>query len=555
MAQTPVIVLNQNTQREQGHKAQIANITAAKAVADIIRTTLGPRSMLKMLLDPMGGIVITNDGNAILREINVKHPAAKSMIELSRAQDEEVGDGTTSVIILAGEVLAVAQPLLNRKMHPTTITAGFYDALQSAVKACEGVCKVVDIHNREEFASVVRSCIGTKFINRFGQQMVDLALDAVMTVAREVHGSPEVDIKRYAKIEKIPGGEIEDSRVLKGVMINKDVVHPKMKRFLRNPRILLLDCPLEYKKGESQTNLEISGETDFEAILRAEEEFVKKQCDAIIAIKPDVVITEKGISDVAAHFLAKAGISALRRMRKTDNNRVARASGATIVGRTEDLREDHLGTACGLFEVTKIGDEYFSFFVDCKEPKACTVLLRGANKDVLNEVERNMLDAMAVARNVVLDPKLLPGGGATEMAISAVLRNEAKSLEGLKKQPFLAIAEALEVIPRTLAQNCGASVIRVITALRAKHAVAGHSSWGVDGDAGVVTDMNDLGVWEPAAVKIQTLKTAIESACMLLRIDDVVSGVSRKDGAKSAPPPKPDDDGNGNDPEAAFDNA
>jgi len=554
MSQTPVYVLNQQMQREQGHKAQLSNIQAAKAVADIIRTTLGPRSMLKMLLDPLGGIVMTNDGNAILREINVKHPAAKSMIELSRAQDEEVGDGTTSVIILAGEMLAVAEPLLGRNIHPTIITAGYYSALQKAVDYCDKVARKVDVLNRAEFNSVIRSCIGTKFINRFGPGMVDLAIDAVMTVSRMQDGRPEVDVKRYAKVEKIPGGEIENSRVLKGVMINKDVNHPKMRRFIRNPRVLLLDCPLEYKKGESQTNLELSNETDWEAILRAEEEYVKKICDDIIAFKPDVVVTEKGLSELACHHFVKANITALRRMRKTDNNRIGRAVGATIVGRTDEIREEDIGTKCGLFEIVQIGDEPFAFFVDCEDPKSCSILLRGANKDVLNEIERNLIDAMAVARNVVLDPKLLPGGGATEMMLSAFLREEAKALTINQRHPFLAVADALEVIPRTLVQNCGASVIRTITALRAKHALEPGSAWGVNGDTGDLADMNTFGIWEPAAVKIQTVKTAVESACMLLRIDDIVSGCSQKGKQQQQAPAKEDED-QPQGAEDAFDNA
>lgn len=546
--------MNQPPQQEKGYKTQLSNIAAARAVADVIRTTLGPRSMLKMLLDPMGGIVITNDGNAILREINVKHPAAKSMVECSRAQDEEVGDGTTTVIVLAGEMLSVAEPLLEQKHHPSVITSGYYSALQSAVEHAEKISKRVDTSNKEEFSKVVKSAIGTKFINRFGSIMVDLALEAVLTVAMDVDGRKDVDVKRYAKIEKVPGGEIEDSRVLRGVMIEKDVTTAKMRRFIRDPRVLLLDCPLEYKKGESQTNLELSNQSDWEAILKAEEDFVKKLCDNIVKFKPDVVVTEKGVSDLAQHFLSKANITCLRRMRKTDNNRIARSTGAVIVGRTEDIKESDIGTQCGLFEVTKIGDNYFSFFVDCKDPKACTLLLRGANKDILNEVERNILDAMAVARNVVLEPTLLPGGGATEMAVATQLREEAKGLDRGLKSTYLAVAEAMEVIPRTLVQNCGASVIRAVTALRAKQSTPGNYTWGVNGETGELADMNQLGVWEPAAVKLQSMKTALESACMLLRIDHVVSAVSSKQGGQQRPQPGPEEGGQTLE-EQAFDNA
>eukprot|EP00898_Chlorokybus_atmophyticus_P008653 jgi/Chlat1/878/Chrsp107S01319 len=537
--QAPVMVLNESTKRETGRKAQLGNIQAAKAVADIIRTTLGPRSMLKMLLDSGGGIVLTNDGNAILREVDVSHPAAKSMIELSRTQDEEVGDGTTSVIILGGEMLRAAEPLLEKNLHPTVIVKGYMKALEDAVNIINGLAFPIDVNDRQQMLNIVNSCIGTKFTHRFGNLMSELALDAVNTVAVDAGGSREIDIKKYAKVEKIPGGQIEDSRVLKGVMFNKDVVTPgRMRRKIANPRILLLDCPLEYKKGESQTNVEITKEEDWSVLLKLEEEYIQQVCSDIIKFKPDVVITEKGLSDLAAHFLAKANISAIRRLRKTDNNRIARATGATIVHRTDEIRESDIGTGAGLFEVEKLGDEYFTFIVDCKSPKACSIVLRGASKDVLNEVERNLMDAMGVARNVAVDPRLVPGGGAVEMAVSRALQDKSASIEGVEQWPYRAVGAALEVIPRTLAQNCGANVIRTITKLRAKHASGDSSTFGINGHTGEIVDMKELGVWEPYAVKVQTIKTAVESAAMLLRIDDIVSGIKkRKDaGAQSKGP-------------------
>ena len=333
--------------------------------------------------------------------------------------------------------------------------------------------------------------------------MVSMALSAVTKVSQSVSGRMEVDIKRYAKVEKIPGGEIDDCDVLNGVMFNKDVTHSKMRRRIEKPRILLLDCPLEYKKGESQTNVEITDEEvreycvggvamvvffcqisffliksynnairksqDWNALLRIEEEYIENMCAEIIAFKPDIVITEKGVSDLAQHFFMKAGITAFRRLRKTDNNRVARACGATIVSRTDEIQESDIGTGCGLFEVRKLGDEYFTFLEECADPKACTILLRGGSKDVLNEVERNLQDAMQVVRNVVYDPKLLPGGGATEMAVACALQREGAKVEGVHQWPYQAVGEAMEVIPRTLASNCGVSVVRAITKLRAKH--------------------------------------------------------------------------------------
>ncbi|KAJ1861442.1 T-complex protein 1 subunit gamma [Coemansia sp. RSA 2703] len=610
--QSPVIVLNTSKQRETGHRAQMSNIAAGKTVADVVRTCLGPRAMLKMLLDPMGGITLTNDGFAILRECEVAHPAAKSMIELSRTQDDEVGDGTTSVIILAGEMLAISAPFLERKIHPVVILRAFQKALEDAQVILREIAVPVDTADREKMLGLIKSAIGTKFVSRWNDLMCDLALSAVQTVMCRsadldaLHGvtqdtpasitataataasgeagdkptsggstadnaatssvaasatdataasdlgpasvtealatdigsitksaAPdvdvrEVDIKRFVRVEKVPGGEIEESRVLDGVMINKDVVHPKMRRHIENPRIILLDCPLEYQQGESQTNLEITRESDWSRVLEIEEEQIRAMCEKIAAFKPDLVITEKGVSDLAQHYLVKENITALRRMRKTDNNRIARATGARIVTSVDELKEQDVGTACGLFSVEKIGDEYFSFLTKCKNPKACTILLRGPGKDTLNEIDRNLQDAMCVARNVLFNPYLCPGGGATEMALSVKLAQRAKSdIDGIEQWPYGGVAEAMEVIPRTLIQNGGGNAIRTLTELRAKHA-AGLTTWGVDGEKGVPVDMNEYGVWEPLAVKLQTIKTAIDSASLLLRVDDIVSGTAKK---------------------------
>lgn len=532
--QQPILVLSQNTKRESGRKVQLENIQAGKAIADVIRTCLGPQAMLKMLMDPMGGIVMTNDGNAILREITVQHPAAKSMIEIARTQDEEVGDGTTSVIVLAGEMLAAAEPFLQQQIHPTVIIRAFREALEDIVGHLQSQLSItLDVKDKAKMADVVKACVGTKFIGKWSDLAVKIALDAVETVTLSENGRLEVDIKRYAKVEKIPGGAIEESCVLKGVMINKDVTHAKMRRYIENPRIVLLDCSLEYKKGESQTNVEIIGEQDFTRMLQIEEEYVQRICADIIAVKPDLVFTEKGVSDLAQHYLLKAGITAIRRLRKTDNLRIARACGATIVNRTEELTEKDVGTGAGLFEVKKIGDEYFTFVTECKEPKACTILLRGASKDILNETERNLQDALHVARNLVLEPRLVAGGGAVEMAASQLLTR--KQVKG----PYTAVAHALEIIPRTLAQNCGANTIRALTALRAKHAShtgEGVCAWGIDGESGEIVDMNVKNIWEPLAVKLQTYKTAVETAILLLRIDDIVSGSKKRGGNEPTNP-------------------
>lgn len=524
--QAPVVIMNAGGERQTGRKAQISNITAAKAVADIIRTCLGPKAMLKMLLDPMGGIVLTNDGHAILREIDVTHPAAKSMIELSRTQDEEVGDGTTTVIILAGEILAQTYPYVEKNIHPVVIISALKDALKDALEVIHEISKPVDTNDEKAMINLIKASIGTKYVARWSDLMCKLALDAVRTVAIDNNGHKEIDIKRYARIEKIAGGEIEDSRVLDGVMLNKDITHPKMRRRIENPRIILLDCPLEYKKGESQTNIEITKEEDYTRILEIEEEQIKNICETILSFNPDVVITEKGVSDLAQHYLLKGNVTALRRVRKTDNNRIARATGATIVNRIEDLRESDIGTKCGLFNIELIGDEYYTFLTECEDPTACTILLRGPSKDILNEIERNLQDAMSVARNVYFEPRLAPGGGATEMAISVRLAEKAKQIEGVAQWPYRAVSDAMEVIPRTLVQNCGSNPIRVLSSLRAKHAQGGYT-YGVDGETGKVVDMKEFGIWEPEAIKLQSIKTAIESASLLLRVDDIVGGVRK----------------------------
>ncbi|KAL3104833.1 hypothetical protein niasHT_024032 [Heterodera trifolii] len=531
----PLIIINRSAEREQGHRVQKQNIAAAKMVADVIRTSLGPRAMLKMLMDPMGGIVLTNDGNAILREITVKHPAAKTMIEIARTQDEETGDGTTSVIILAGEFLAQAEQFLEQSIHPTVIIHGYRMALEDIIEWTEEkFSKPVDLTSESELTTVVKSCLGTKMLAKYMDLAVNIALSAVRTIDVTNNDFREIDIKRYCRIEKIPGAAIEDSNVVKGVVLNKDVVHPKMSRRIEKPRVLLLDCPLEYKKGESQTSLEIMKEQDFSRVLEQEEETIKRQCDEIIQLKPNLVFTEKGISDLAQHYLVRAGITALRRLKKTDNNRLARVTGARIVHDTADLRESDIGTQADLYEINKVGDEYFAW-ITSEKTTAVTVVLRGPSKDIINEVERNIQDALHCVRNVLTNPRVVPGAGALEMALSHALLEKAKSIPGVRAGPYKAVAHALEIVPRTLIQNCGgSSTIRQLTALRAKHAQQPDTNWtwGINGrDAGgeLVDMAQPESVWDSLTVRLQAIKTAIETAIMILRIDDIVSGTKKRD--------------------------
>lgn len=437
-------------------------------------------------------------------------------------------------------MLTVAEPFLERNIHPTRIVKGYFTALDDAVKIMDRLASKVDLNDIKQVTNIVKTSIGTKFTHRHSELMCQLAIDAVKTITfndEDGISSRDIDIKRFARIEKIPGGSFDESRVLKGVVLNKDILHPKMRRRIENPRILLLDCPLEYKKGESMTGVNLEKEEDFELLLKLEDEYVKSLCNDIAKFKPDLVITEKGISDLAQYYFVKNGITALRRLRKTDNDRIARAVGATIVNRTSEIKESDIGTGAGLFEVRKIGDEYFAFIEECKDPKACSIVLRGPSKDILNEIERNLQDALHVVKNIYVDPRIVPGGGAIEMALSHELVEKSKSIKGIEQLPYEAVARALEVIPRTLAQNCGAKVIRVITELRAKHAAGGDDKifYGIDGEKGNIVDMRDLQIWEPFAVKAQTLKTSIESACLLIRIDDVLSGISKgKQGGEAA---------------------
>ncbi|KJP88067.1 T-complex protein 1, gamma subunit [Plasmodium fragile] len=526
-----VLVFKPNTKREEGRKTQLSNIQASRAVSDIVKTTLGPMAMLKMMLDPLGGIVITNDGNSILREIDVAHPAAKSLIELSRSQDEEVGDGTTSVVILSGELLSIAEIFLKQKIHPTIIVNCYMDALNKAVKFLDSISIQVDVNDEKSLLKAIDSCLSTKFVNRYNKMVSHLALQAVQCVKVEsnVMGKKEIDIKRYAKVEKIPGGDITDSYVLKGVMLNKDIVHPKMRRRIENPRILLLDCTLEYKKAESQTNVEILDEETWNQLLLQEEIEVKKLCEHIIDSRCDIVVTEKGVSDLAQHFLVKKNISVIRRVRKTDLNRLERISGATIVNRCDEIVESDIGTKCGLFEVKKIGDDYYAHFVECENPRACTILLRGSTKDVLNEVERNLHDGMNVAKNIIMEGKLLYGGGCTEMRVGQHLISQASQYDDARKSIMEAVGSALEIIPKILAQNSGANVVKTINELRIKHETAGGEKFGVDGITGEIIDVSTKNIWDLLAVKKQIYKSAIEAAAMILRIDDVVSGIGKED--------------------------
>ncbi|KFD53071.1 hypothetical protein M513_05985 [Trichuris suis] len=497
----PLILLSENTRQETGREVQLGNIEAARAIAEV------------MLVDTVGGTVITSDGNAVLREIEVPHPAAKSMIEISRTQDQETGDGTTSVIILAAEILNATEPFLTQGMHPVHIIRALQAALTDVLAHCrDKLGKSININNEEELLHVVRSCIGSNISSAWMNIVMHMAVDAIKVVTVDTPFGKQIDIKRYVRVEKVPGGQIEDSKLIKGVVLNKDIVHASMARRIKNPRVILLDSSLEFHKFESQASFECSDMTSVTSMLETEEKAVKAMCDSIIELKPNLVFCEKGVSDLAQHFLVMKNISVIRRIKRTDSDRLAKVTGATIVHDPADLTERDVGTKASEFYIEKIGDEYFTFVINDKDAKACTLLLRGPNKDILMEMDRSLQDALHVVRNVFLNPKVLPGGGAAEMALAQVIKEKANSIKGEQQFVYRAVADAFEIIPRTLLQNSGADIIRVITALRAKHTEAGNETLGINGITGEMADMNKLNVWDPLTVRVQVYKTAIEQA-------------------------------------------
>jgi len=428
-------------------------------------------------------------------------------------------------------MLKVALQFIEKNMHPTIISAAYVYAMTDAISHMKTIAKNIDLNNEKEILQITRSTIATKFTNKWGDLICKLAIKAVQTIIdTRADGTIEVDIKRYIQVEKLPGGYLDECRVLDGIVLWKDVIHPKMKRRVEKPRIMLLDCGIEYKKGESQTNIEMNNEKDFENYLHIEEDAIKQICDKIINLKPNIVLTEKGCSDLAQHFLATANISVIRRNKKWELNRVARACGAIIGHQPDLMTERDIGTRCNLFEIRKIGDEYFTFFEKCKNPKACSIILRGGGKDVLQEIERNLVDAMNVVRNIFKNPLVLPGGGATEIEIAHYLRIKSNSVQGQISLPYKAVADALEIIPRTIANNCGAETIRLMTILKTKNFnKIRNSTLGINGETGTITTSKHLNIWEPFIVKESCIKTSIEAACMLLRIDDIVSGVTSEE--------------------------
>mmetsp|Transcript_44749 Transcript_44749/g.91329 ORF Transcript_44749/g.91329 Transcript_44749/m.91329 type:complete len:465 (-) Transcript_44749:1015-2409(-) len=448
------------------HDNQLFSVKEASEISTIIQTTLGPRSSLKMILDNQGRIIVTNDGNCILREIRANHPVSRSLIELSRTQDNEVGDGTTSVVILASEFLKISEILLQKGFHPNQIIGSFFQGLNDVISFLENKLSTsLNLENLEEIKKVVTTSICTKLVSRFSRLMCELSLKALKCSEFD---QKLLEVRYSLKIEKIAGGLIDNSKVLSGLMIEKDVSHPKMRRNINNPTILLLDCPIEFKKGESIASFEITNKSQWEDILKMEEDYIIYTCAMIKFFQPDIVVTEKGVSDIALHYLYKSNISVLRRVKKSDNIRLAKVTGATIVSSIEDLEISDLGKADN-FTVKKVGGGNYSFITGCTKFSPCTIFLSGPSKDILDEMERNLYDAIEVSRTILSNPKVLPGGGATELAIGNYLSGKSDILKNESYFIFKTMATVFEVIPRILIQNCGASPVSKISQLRSLH--------------------------------------------------------------------------------------
>ena len=502
----------------------IHNISGAKAVANIIKTTLGPRSMLKMIIDNQGGIVITNDGYCVLREIETFHPAARSLIELSRMQDNEIGDGTTTVVILSSEFLKTAEILLKRKFHPNQIIAGYYKILDDILFYFENNLSVnLNKDNIEDVSKIILTSICTKFVGRYSRLICEIAFKAISKINLKLE---TLQIKEFIKIEKITGGKIENSKVLSGILIAKDVSHPKMRRFILNPKILLLDCHIDFKKGESKQTFEIKEESKWEDTLKTEENHTIYLCNILKKFQPNVIITEKNLSDLALHYLFKSNISVIRRIRKSDNSRVAKATGSTIISNIEDIEAADLGTA-KCFSVKKIGEEYYTFITGCKNFSSCTIILFGPSKDILDEVERNLHDAIGINRSIASIPKFSPGGGAVEIAIGNYLRKKSEIIRNDSFFIYNSIGLALEIIPKILIQNCGLSVLNEISKLKTAHCKHG-IFYGIEAKYGKICDMRKIGIIEPSYMKSQIFKTAIENSTMIIRVDKILYGLTEK---------------------------
>ncbi|MHA2217031.1 MAG: thermosome subunit alpha [Candidatus Hodarchaeales archaeon] len=516
---TPVLILKDDAQRTTGKDAVSSNIAAARLISEAIRSALGPKGMDKMLLDGFGDVVITNDGATILKEIDIAHPVGKMMVELSKIQDQEVGDGTTTVVILAGELLAQASELIaGDKIHPTILVEGYRLATEKAVEYLNEISSEVSADNVDQLKEIVTTSMSSKIVFRSSGLLSNIVIDAVKSVDT---GSGKIDIDDI-KVEKKEGEDIDSTVLVKGIVLDKEVVHASMPKRLTNPKIALVTEAFEVSKTEFDSELSITDPSKIQEFLDRESGMIKKMVDKVVESGADVVIAQKGIDDVAQHLLAKKNIMAIRRVKKSDIEKLSKATGAAIVNNIKDLSADDLGTAGNVHEA-KIGDDDMVFVEECPDAKSVTILVRGGTELVVDEAERSIHDAICVVRNVLEDKKVVAGGGAPEAYVSRKLHKFAESLIGREQLAVQAFANALEVIPRTLAENAGLDPIDIIVALRNEHE-SGNFKAGVDVFSGKVQNME--GVIEPLRVKTHAISAASETAQMILRIDDIISSKS-----------------------------
>ena len=516
----PVIILKEGTQRTRGREAQLNNIMVAKVIAEAMRSSLGPRGMDKMLVDSFGDVTITSDGATILKEMDVEHPVAKMLVEIAKAQDAEVGDGTTSVVVLAGELLARAEELIEKEVHPTIIIDGYKKAAKKALEIYDNIGIPVSPTDKEVLKKIAKTSMAAKIVSEDADYLAELTVDAVLRIAEQVNGKWQVDLDNI-KIEKKEGQSIRDTMIIEGVLLDKEVVHPGMPRIVHDAKIALLDCPLEIEKTEFDAKLHIESPEQMKAFMEQEEQMLKEMVEKIAAAGANVVLCQKGIDDMAQHFLARKGILAVRRIKRSDVEKIAKATGARIVTRIDELSEKDLGRA-KLVEERRVGEDKMVFIEKCENPKSITILVRGGTKRLVDEAERSLKDALNVVKDVVVENKIVAGGGAPEVEVALGLRDFAKSLAGKEQLAVEKFAEALEVIPMQLAENAGLDPIEIIVSLRARHK-KGEKWAGINVFEGKIDDMYKLEVLEPLLVKKQAIKAAVEAAAMILKIDDIIA--------------------------------
>jgi len=521
----PVILLPEKYARAVGRDALRSNIMAAVIVGEILKTSLGPRGMDKMLVDELGDITVTNDGATILDEMQVEHPAAKLIIEIAKTQDKEVGDGTKRSVVLAGELLKKAEELLDKNIHPTVIIEGYKRAMQFVEAEINKIAKNVSLNDVENLKKVAKSALSSKLAGMYADKLANLVVDAVRKVTYEEAGKLIVDLDAI-KIEKKVGGGIEDSELIDGVVIDKERVHPAMPKVVRNARIVLINDALEVKETETDARINITSPDQLEAFLKKEQEILKKMVDKIKQIGANVVFVQKGIDDLAAYYLAKYGILAVRRVKKSDMEKLAKATGAKIVTSIDELTENDLGYA-ELVEERKVADENMIFVTGCKNPKAVTILIRAGSEHIADEIERSINDAVRDVATVIKYGKVIAGGGAIEIELARRLREEAKRHPSKIQLAMLVFADALESIPAALAENAGMDTVEVMAELRAAHE-QGKIWYGVDVLNSKVEDMWELNIIEPANVTVQAIKSATEAAIMILKIDDVIAAIKKE---------------------------